>query len=196
VILLTLLASACATDSTPETSGTSTRTSGSADQSAPSTAHPQPTTEIAANGPVFTSWKEVLPFASVTVEGSITRRVGTEKMPDDPAVEDIAWSMWELQVTDPLGADVPTTLTLVDFDRQSVNVVSESLPALEDGMTGLFALDTADSGSRVLFPSQGTTYYPVAILEKTPEGYVDVVGNLPTMSTLGEIMEHIEADNS
>src|SRR5699024_3899896 len=67
-----------------------------------------PTATMLTNSPVFDDWNDVFGFSSVTVEGTITQRLDTVTIPNDPAVEDIGWGIWELEVNDPLGADVPT----------------------------------------------------------------------------------------
>lgn len=148
------------------------------------------------NSPVFTSWDQVFRFATVTVEGSITGRVDSVSILDDPAVEDLTWSLWELQINDPLGATVPETLIVVGVDHESTDVPSESLPIVREGLTGLFALDTADAEGRTVLPDHGRTYYPVAILEETPSGYVHTVGTLPPLESVDELREAITADNN
>lgn len=157
---------------------------------------PTPTATMLTNSPVFDDWNDVFRFASVTVEGTITQRLDTVTMPDDPAVEDIGWAIWELEVNDPIGADVPTTLRVVDFDRNGTQVIDGALPVVEEGLTGIFALDTADAGQRVTFPEVGSTYYPVVILEQTPQGYEHTVGTLPPLESLDDIREAVAADNA
>lgn len=134
-------------------------------------------------------------FSTVTVEGTITRRIDTVVMDEDPAVKGISWALWELQVNDSLGADIPETLIVVDFDREGTQVVADGLPIVEDGLTGVFALDTADEGDRVLFAEHGRTYYPIVILEKTAQGYVHPVGTLPPLESLDDIREEVTVDN-
>lgn len=191
---LVVVSASCATTPPPPApntqQGAQDLTSGGVDSNV--TTDAAPTYEVVGSVLGYKTFSEVLDQSSVTVLGHVTRQLGTDFVKDSPQ---IPWSMWELKVDDPLGADIPETLVLVDLDRSAVAAEDVGVPAIEDGLSGLFALHSGDTEKQLIHPEFGKTYYAVTVLEKTPEGYMDALGLLHAIPSLNPLLEEIQRDN-
>ena len=157
-----------------------------------STAAEEPAVELAVDGPVYENLSEALDDSLAVVEGTVTRRIGSFSQvepgaePDDPTAS-TDWAIYELRITDRMGTKAPTTVAVVDFDRETQSVESEQVAVME-GMTGHWALNTADSPSEPLMSEVGYTYYPVYFTPSKP------MTKLPDGSPLPQNVGASEAD--
>ena len=160
----------------PESAGTSSSSSRApSHDAAPSPSSSdgtQPTQTIAADGPEYADVQAALPDSIAVVEGKLTRRVKTVEHLDDGADASdpqsyTTWAVYDLTITDPLGAKTPASVALVDFDRSGQVVESETAVVME-GLEGLWALNTADSPDAPLMKEVGYSYYPVYFIPAQP----------------------------
>ncbi|MFK5583580.1 hypothetical protein [Serinicoccus sp. LYQ131] len=142
----------------------------------------------------YETMDQVLEQASVTVEGRITRQIGVDTLSGE--APDSSWSIWELEVRDAMGADVPAVLTVVDADRSDYDCADESsTPTISAGLDGVFALNSGEADAQLIHPDFGETYYAVTVLESTGPGFQDVLNLIAPIPSLGPYGEQIEQDN-
>ncbi|MBT9255835.1 hypothetical protein KMZ32_10145 [Phycicoccus sp. MAQZ13P-2] len=141
-----------------------------------------PPQEIGGDAPVYSSWEEVVNDSKAVVVGTVTEARGTV-----PSKEGITYSVFTLTVDDPLGFDAPSKVTVVDFDRSKYTFETDIQPAIDVGMTGVFALNTADRKGILVFPDLGPTSWVVRYLRADGDVYRDSMGKIPPLDSLADV---------
>lgn len=166
-----LVAAGCTAESDPEAApagGASSVSSAALEQSVSSSPGPsegggKSTRHV--DGPTYGGLDAALADASVVVKGTVTRRLGVAEQVEpgaDPSQEhaSMQWATFALEIEDPLGVSGAKVVTLVDFDREAATVEDEGV-AVSPGLTGYWALNTADRQNDPVLDDAGYTYFPV-----------------------------------